>query len=318
MSNFGPGYKIRTPNLFIVGAAKSGTTSLWHILKQHPDVFMPEDELYKEPGFFSDLYGIKDRDKYLSIFSKASHEKYVGEATNAYLTDPNSARRIYEFNPDSKIIIMLRHPVMRAYSLYNWMAQEGYEYARTFEAALSKEEKRKTKKIPNFFEPAYYHNYMYFSSGLYHSQIERYINLFGNNVFIGLFEQFVENELFVLKKISHFLGIDEDAIVCNEKHKNSSQKVLNPFLIFMTRKTMGYFYRMAIKAGFLDEHSSKTQRDFFLKYFTSNHKPESINPDTYKHLLNFYQEEYKKLENDFGLNLDYWKEIDKKQLSWLM
>ncbi len=315
MSYFIPEKAIRLPNLFIVGAAKSGTTSLWHLLKQHPSVFMPEDELYKEPGYLSDLYGIKDRDKYLSIFSKASHEKYVGEATNAYLTDPNSARRIYEFNPNSKIIIMLRHPVMRAYSLYNWMVQEGYEYARTFEAALLKEEKRKNKKIPNFFEPVYYHNYMYFRSGLYHSQIERYVNLFGHNVFIGLFEQFVENEFFLLKKITHFLNIDEDVILCNEKHKNSSQKVLSPVLSFMTRKAMGYFYKIAIKINFLDEHTSKTQRDFFLKYFTLNQKPESIKLDTYKYLLNLYQEEYKKLEHDFGLNLDYWKKIDKKQLS---
>lgn len=303
---------IRIPNLFIVGAAKAGTTSLWYLLKQHPNVFMVENELYKEPGYFSELYGITDKYKYLSLFSKASSEKYVGEASHAYLTDPISAQRIYEFNPNSKIIIMLRHPVLRAYSLYNWMIQEGYEYARTFEVALRKEEKRNNQIIPNFFEPVYYHNYMYFSSGLYSTQIQRYINLFKDNVFIGLFEDFVENPLSFVSELSSFLEINIESkfTSANLQPQNPSNKILHPWLSFFTRK----FISSINKINFFgrNEYKTKYERDFLLNFVTLNKKPETIKLETYQHLLSLYEEEYIILESQFKLNLEQWRKIDKK------
>lgn len=314
MNNCIPENIVRVPNLFIVGASKSGTTSLWYLLRQHPDVFIPEDELYKEPGYLSDLYGMTDQDKYLSLFAKASCEKYVGEATTAYLTDPNSAQRIYEFNPDSKIIIMLRHPVMRAYSLYNWMVQEGYEYAGTFEDALLKEDKRKHRKIPNFFEPSHYYNYMYYSSGLYHVQIERYVNIFGKNVFIGLFEDFIKDEVEFLKQLSNFLGINCYIMIDKSQPQNTSRKVINPSCLLITRKLISNLQRLAIKLKLSEPYKSKSKRDFYLKYFTMSQKPDPVNLQTYKYLLNQYREEYEILENNFSLNLEAWRKIDDKQM----
>jgi len=66
-------------------------------------------------------------DEYLALFKEANaNHSLVGEASMAYLTGPSSAQEIHDFNPDAKIIIILRNPVDRAYSLYNWMVQEGY------------------------------------------------------------------------------------------------------------------------------------------------------------------------------------------------
>ena len=150
------------PNLFVVGAARSGTTSLWQCLKRHPMIFMPEDEICKEPAYFS----IKGRDlgyeRYIDVFQSAKkNHKYIGEASTAYLTDPTSSKQIYEFNPNAKIIILLRNPIDRAYSLYNWMVQEGYEYSESFKKGLKLENERINKKIPNWFEPEYYWNYLF-------------------------------------------------------------------------------------------------------------------------------------------------------------
>ena len=73
------------PNFLIVGAAKAGTSSLWHWLGQHPDVFMPEN---KEPGFFTHGYGLDDFDDYLRLFEGGRGKRCVGEATAAYLAAP--------------------------------------------------------------------------------------------------------------------------------------------------------------------------------------------------------------------------------------
>src|SRR5260370_23408084 len=100
------------PNFFIVGAAKSGTTSLWQYLKQHPDIFMPADITLKEPSYYCDTYGVESYAAYLALFFKdATTQKRIGEASTPYLTSPESARKIYNGVPDSRIIMMLRNPV---------------------------------------------------------------------------------------------------------------------------------------------------------------------------------------------------------------
>ncbi len=170
---------MRKPNFFIVGAAKAGTSSLWKYLNSHPQVFMPRDELHKEPCFFSSFGESMGLDYYLNLYATASEKQTLcGDASTAHLSDPVSAERIYAFNPDARIIIILRNPADRAYSLYNWMVQEGYEYAGSFEEALRLENIRAAKSIPNWFDYGYYWDFMYFRSGLYYQQVKRYLDLF--------------------------------------------------------------------------------------------------------------------------------------------
>ena len=168
---------MKFPNFFIAGAAKSGTTSLWRYLLQHPDIFMPSDIMYKEPAYFSDIKGMKDLNEYLSLFKNVTTEKMIGEASAAYLTSPESPERIREVVPDAKFIIMLRNPIDRAYSLYNWMACNGYEPIEIFEQALEIEETNRyeNESFKNS-NPEYYYNYLYFHSGLYSDQIKRFLN----------------------------------------------------------------------------------------------------------------------------------------------
>jgi hypothetical protein len=222
------------PNFFIVGAAKSGTTSLWQYLKDHPQVFMPKDELDKEPRFFSSYGESMGIENYLYMFEKATeNQKLVGESSTAYLTDPVSAKMIHDFNSQSKIIIMLRNPADRAYSLYNWMVQDGYEYACSFEEALDLEEKRYLNKIPTWFEPEYYWNYMYFRSGLYYEQVKRYLELFHDNVLIVKFDDFKKDTPVTYRRICSFLKIEPNEIPF-ETH-NPSKAVVSPKIQFILR-----------------------------------------------------------------------------------
>ncbi len=230
---------MKKPNLFIVGAARSGTTSLWQYLKVHPEIYMPEDELHKEPSFFSDIRKDLTLDKYLALFERANESyKWIGEASVAYITDPLSASRIHEFDPSAKIIIMLRNPAERAYSLYNWMVQDGYEYASSFEEALKLEETRLLEKQSTWYKPNYYWGYLYFRSGLYHDQVKRYLELFKDNVLIITFEDFINDPGSSYRQVCFFLEINATHVPFHIH--NPSHAVRSAKLLFVLRKLNNY------------------------------------------------------------------------------
>lgn len=110
------------PNLFIVGAPRAGTTSLYHYLRAHPQVFLPHE---KEPHFFSDTvepWPGADPDPerlawYLGLFRDAT-EPVVGEASTSYLSDPRAPERIRRFAGEARILVSLRDPVERCFSYY--------------------------------------------------------------------------------------------------------------------------------------------------------------------------------------------------------
>jgi len=202
---------MKLPNFFIVGAAKAGTTSLWRYLLQHPEIFMPSDIVYKEPAFFSDIKGGNNIDKYKSLFSGVRNESMIGEASTAYLTSPESPARIVTMIPNAKIIIMLRNPIDRAFSLYNWMAGNGYEPTESFEEALKIEESDRYGNV-NFlkFNPEYYYNYLYFYSGLYSQQIKRYLDIFSKEqIHFIIFENFKSDIYHEIQLVYKFLGVND-------------------------------------------------------------------------------------------------------------
>lgn len=292
------------PNLFIVGAAKSGTSTLWHHLKGHPQVFMPQDELLKEPAFFTQLKTLPGLEAYLDIFASAKNQqRIVGEASTAYLTDPTSAGLIHDFNPRAKIIILLRNPADRAYSLYNWMVQEGYEYASSFKRALELEEKRKTKRIPNYWEPQYYWNYMYFSSGLYYEQVKRYIEFFGSSVLVLTFDGLVSDLNGTYQKVCRFLDIDLQPV--QPRVMNPSKTVMLPALQFLLRKCNHRFLRM--RRVHLKKDLSKKERDQLLRVGQLEKKPKKIDPALKNELMKRYAEDLNRLSELTKLDLSAWQ-----------
>lgn len=199
------------PNFFIVGAAKAGTTSLWAYLRQHPDIYMPETDALKEPAFFSELKWIKSLDAYLRIFEKGRGRRAVGEASTAYLTCPESAARLRESCPDARIVIILRNPADRAFSLYNWMIREGYEWIEPFERALEEEDRRAADEAFHRSNPQYFYNYLYFRSGLYAGQVARYLDLFPRErILFLLFDDLKRDAVGATRRLCEFLGVSSD------------------------------------------------------------------------------------------------------------
>ena len=121
------------PNLFIVGAAKSGTTSLHNYLNQHPDVFMctpkePHFLINNEIGKDRISIGVSDKNKYLNLFLKGKKKQYRGESSVMYLMYPDIVipKINQQYGEDCKIIIMLRNPIERAYS--------GFQHVKRYNA----------------------------------------------------------------------------------------------------------------------------------------------------------------------------------------
>ncbi len=195
------------PNFLVIGAARAGTTSLYYWLKSHPEVFVPD---VKEPCFFVHGYThrISDWEEYLSLFEPGRGKIAIGDCSATYLAAPESPAWIKEKLGNLKIIVLLRNPVERAFSLYSWMIMEGYEWLPTFERALEEEERRFSSRAFQNKNPEYFWDYLYFRSGLYYQQVKRYLDTFEPELIqIYLFEDLKNNPSQVYKNICQFLGI---------------------------------------------------------------------------------------------------------------
>lgn len=221
----------RVPNLFIVGAAKSGTTTLFRHLSAHPDIYMTEK---KEPNFFATdidhetfcVHGGKQRssyseyidnnldpdekrewDAYLGLFEMAGDEKVVGEGSVRYLYSPDAAENIYNSFPDARIVIMLRNPVMRAFSHYRVYKRWGYSESKNILRDSSVLEEFKEYKENKGTE---HEKNMYFELSLYSKQVRRYLDLFPpENVWIGMYEDYAANFENAAREVFSFLGLDD-------------------------------------------------------------------------------------------------------------
>ena len=290
----------RVPDFFVVGAAKSGTTSLWNWIKQHPGIFVSQNIEDKEPAYYSTFWGMKDRDRYLNLFSDASSEQQIGDFSTPYLTDPDSAALIAKDNPMAKIIIVIRNPVGRAYSLYNWMLNNGYEPVYPFERALEAE---KSRMVDDQFQPeiGYRHNFFYFHSGLYTSQIEAYKSHFKEDqIKVLLLDDIISDRKEVMRDICEFLGVDKE-FTPKMAPKNRGGVPWIPKLQ----------HKLRIKARNCSAWEKAIGFRFFLSFLIKLNAGRSGTPritiQTRENLLARYQDEIKSLEGLINRDLDSWK-----------
>lgn len=183
--------KEKWPNFFIVGAGRSGTTSLYEYLKEVSGVYMSP---VKEPRYFASsdpprphIRPVRDKKGYLRLFQAVKDEVAVGEASVAYLPDPEAPRRIHEVVSEARIIIILRDPVERAFSSYLLGVREGWE-SLPFEQAIR--------------------GSRYTAPGFYSEPVKRYPDIFGaKQLKILIFEEFIEDPKGAVREILEFLGV---------------------------------------------------------------------------------------------------------------
>lgn len=207
----------RRPDLFIVGAAKCGTTSLYHYLSGHPEIYMSPD---KEPDYFApDLvtntvgeamrYG-EDLERYLSLFNDAGSAKRLGEASARYIFSREAPQLIRDFQPNPYIIAMIRNPVDMIYSMHGQRLAEGKEDIADFQEALGAEaDRRQGRRIPRGSKNPLLT--IYRDRARFGEQLPRWFETFGRErVHIIVFEDLIRDPATIFRQLLEFLEVDPE------------------------------------------------------------------------------------------------------------
>ena len=283
-------------DFFIVGAPKAGTTSLYHYLSEHPQVEMSSQ---KEPDYFSDkaiheqgMYYAKNRvdtlDKYESLFVQKESVVY-GEASVSYLFYENVAEDIKKYNPNAKIIIMLRDPIERAFSHYLMDYRLGL-ISDSFENVLAKKSKHKNAHL-------FYQQYIEVSK--YAKQIQRYLDFFKKeNILFIDYEDFKKNVSKTVDQVYNFLNISTEFVAdINTKHntfimpKNKIIRLIYSFVFL--RKILTFLFPVYLV------------KNIRVLLFKSDKKPELLK-ETRSLLSIIFNDDIKKMEEVLAKNYSKW------------
>lgn len=208
------------PNFLIIGAARSGTTSLYNNLLSHPDIYLPKSKRPEPHFFFREAAYANGLDWYESTyFSEWAGEAAVGEASTSYLFGEQTPERISESLPQCRFLVMLRDPVYRAYSNYWHSVKSGLE-TLDFEEALRTEAERTAALAGSDMVETKPYSYM--GRSLYAQQLRRWFELFGADRFcILLFEDYLEDAGGCLEVVSSFLDVSRDGFVTPDRFEEN-------------------------------------------------------------------------------------------------
>ncbi|MEL7008345.1 MAG: sulfotransferase [Cyanobacteria bacterium J06588_4] len=299
------------PNLFIVGQPKSGTTALHQFLGQHPEIYMSS---IKEPHFFcSDFHLESDRaygkqrffdfrseSAYLQLFNKAKNVKIAGESSTNYLYSQVAAEKIHNFNPDAKIIIILREPAKYLYSLHSHYVKFTEENEPDFLTALSLESKRREEEeflSSRVTSPSY----LYYSQRIqYYQQVKRYCDRFDpKQIKVIIFEEFKSANETIFKEVLEFLEVDSSftpeyaAVNVNKevKFKSINSLINNPLV-------------KSISKNILSQEFNEFVRDNIVEKFLWHQAPKAKMPAAIQaQLREQYRPEVVKISELLALNL---------------
>jgi hypothetical protein len=219
------------PNFLCVGAQKAGTTTLYEILKQHPDIFLPQQ--VKETKFF--VYeekfqkGLAFYEK--EYFSEWNSQSAIGEVDPAMMYEELAAQRIHNtLGEQVKLIFIFRNPVSRAYSHYLMSQRKGFEDLSFEEAIVAEQERLRANPAQKF-------NFSYFSRGFYTEQVNRFKKFFReeNMLFLVFEDDFIKNRKETFDRIQDFLGVKRMALNLQIK-SNEAAAPKNKAIHDLTRK----------------------------------------------------------------------------------
>jgi hypothetical protein len=209
----------RLPDFFIVGQPKSGTTALYEMLRQHPQIFMSE---VKEPRYFaSDLPSSFQRqsdapaatfDDYLALFADASPDQRVGEASTSYIWSQTAAAAIAAARPDARIIVILREPASFVRSMHLQLLQIRLEQEPNLKKAIALEdERRQGRELPSVVA-RWPQVLLYTERARYVEQLRRYDAAFPDEqVLVLIYDDFHNDNDATVRRVLRFLDVDATA-----------------------------------------------------------------------------------------------------------
>ncbi|MHA1284648.1 MAG: sulfotransferase family protein [Promethearchaeota archaeon] len=281
------------PNFFCIGVKRGGTTWLYEILKDHPEVYLCPFK--KETHFFTVYYknGINWYKQFFPEIKKAQRYKIIGEIAPTYFTNKITPKLIKKHIPYAKFILILRDPIKRLISNYNYdKLNLGFNY--NFEEYIIKRPIEKFE-VDDPIKRGYYSKYL-----------KNWITIFPKeNFLILIYEEVMKNKLQYLKLISKFLEIDFKKfkkININKRVNTSNLPKFNKlyslsFKIYDFFRSKGLYKFINILRGFKP----------ILYILGTKKENKKINNKTISMLYNLYKKDIEILEKLLGINLYIWK-----------
>jgi hypothetical protein len=295
------------PNLFIPGAAKSGTTTLHELLNLHPEISMSK---VKEPVFWNNtkFNTFKEEDwlKYKKLFNQNS--KINGESTTSYMyynSFIDNVNNNYKKSP--KFIFILRNPIDRYVSHFWWMKGLGLE-------------KNNLKDLINkgshteFIEYNYYPK-NYFEFGLYSKWIQRFIDNFGlQNIKVITLENLISNRLNTVNSCFDFLGLHRLQSI-PEISSNKTKRIKYAYLYhFLRKSSIGKMNFTKIGKIFLSkkiiDNIKNKMKEIIINWKTEEFKYDPLQLEYRNNLKNSgYNSDVQKLKEIFDYSFKEWKDF---------
>jgi hypothetical protein len=297
----------KLPNFIIIGAGKSGTTSLHYYLQQHPNIYMSP---IKETNFFAyaansndqflsfndSIFPVKDIATYKKLFNGAKNEAARGECSPMYLWHPIAPKNIKSYIPEAKLICVLRNPVERSYSAYLMYVSQNFE-RRTFSQAVADE--IKFSKTGNWLLG----RGVYIGIGFYHEQLKRYLQYFHRNqIKVILYDDYRQNSLAILNSIYRFLEINMNIFPKILVKHNPSGLPKNKTMhhLLQPRKFTKQIRR------YMPRYLHDPIFNFFFKIKSNNLVKPPLNENLRRKIVEIFREDILKLQHLIKRDLTHW------------
>lgn len=294
---------IKPIELMIVGAQKSGTSSLLRYLAQHRDIHthreVPELMFFVNDNQYREGY----EKIFLRYFGECPNDKVVVLAKSAMLVySPEALERLYQHNPEMQVVVMLRHPVNRCYSAYWQARRKGWESLKTFEKALAAEEGRLQEGWLKWHDCCYAHN------SIYYPHVKRLLEVFGRErVTIFFAEDMRDESKKMCREIFAKVNLNPDVLIEVERVYNPAGIPRSELLARTFHKAI--FSENQAVAGMrnLIPQSVKNQtKNLVARLNSKQFEPPPILPETRALLLNRFKEANQQLSELLMQDLSHW------------
>jgi Sulfotransferase domain len=295
------------PNFLIIGAQKSASTFIHVCLAEHPEVFMPLNEItYFEDPDFQHL----KREEFEQLFGGVNGEKAVGIKRPNYLAKPEVPGRLREMVPEAKLIAVLRNPVQRAVSAYFHYVNNGFIPPAPLEKSM-------TRLLDGEYKRSYPKSEEILEYGLYHKHLERYLSFFDRERILILFQdEIAKDNLAQLRKAYQFLEIDDSYVPRQLNDRPQAVVYSIPRLkVLRLRNERLYDYNSERTRLYIRQQSRLDKAvcrtidrldHYLLSRVFGNEKP-ALTEELRRRLHEFYAEDVGRLEELLGVKLERWK-----------
>ncbi|MFK7967496.1 MAG: sulfotransferase domain-containing protein [Burkholderiaceae bacterium] len=295
----------RPLDFLIIGAQKAGTTSLWHALRQHPDIFLSPA---KEIHFWSHDEFWNLGPSYLNPFYEdLGDERIIGGSYAHLMFLPQAPERVTSYNRSMKVLACLRDPVSRAYSAYWFARLNGWETEPSFERAIEKESTRSVSGGQAYTELTY------LSHGYYAEQLNRWFDCLGPDQVMVIDSQELSTRTNnVVRRVTDWFGVEP--VNTSIEHSPANEAAAPRFAllqaIVMKENRVKRLFRQVTSPAL----RWKIQKNVTEPLSWWNRKPHQyapINPDTRARLIEHFEPQTRQLESMLGKTFEHWRSIGK-------